>query len=100
MVASMAKISRPLPSPTVFRLRTSLRKASISARVERSGAISPRAGFAGVFGSAISSHSVRRDRKSVVSGKSVTVRVDLGGRRRIKKKKKIRTQRQDNRDNK
>src|SRR3546814_17286530 len=29
------------------------------------------------------------DRKSVVSGKSVSVRVDLGGRRSIKKKKKI-----------
>src|SRR3546814_11516600 len=28
-----------------------------------------------------------RDRKSVVSGKSVSVRVDLGGRRSIKKKK-------------
>src|SRR3546814_14084657 len=28
-----------------------------------------------------------RDRKSVVSGKSVSVRVDLGGRRVIKKKK-------------
>src|SRR3546814_4196466 len=28
-----------------------------------------------------------RDRKSVVSGKSVSVRVDLGGRRLIKKKK-------------
>src|SRR3546814_20376076 len=28
------------------------------------------------------------DRKSVVSGKSVSVRVDLGGRRIIKKKKK------------
>src|SRR3546814_20161648 len=31
------------------------------------------------------------DRKSVVSGKSVSVRVDLGGRRIIKKKKKKRT---------
>src|SRR3546814_11637024 len=30
-----------------------------------------------------------RDRKSVVSGKSVSVRVDLGGRRTLKKKKKI-----------
>src|SRR3546814_17958094 len=30
----------------------------------------------------------RQDRKSVVSGKSVSVRVDLGGRRIIKKKKK------------
>src|SRR3546814_18038080 len=29
------------------------------------------------------------DRKSVVSGKSVSVRGDLGGRRSIKKKKKI-----------
>src|SRR3546814_11368525 len=31
---------------------------------------------------------VGRDRKSVVSGKGVSVRVDLGGRRIIKKKKK------------
>src|SRR3546814_12709992 len=31
------------------------------------------------------------DRKSVVSGKSVSVRVDLGGRRIIKKKKRART---------
>src|SRR3546814_17358800 len=31
--------------------------------------------------------AVRRDRKSVVSGKSVSVGVDLGGRRIIKKKK-------------
>src|SRR3546814_138084 len=31
---------------------------------------------------------IERDRKSVVSGKSVSVRVDLGGRRIIKKKKK------------
>src|SRR3546814_13201037 len=32
---------------------------------------------------------VAEDRKSVVSGKSVSVRVDLGGRRIIKKKKHI-----------
>src|SRR3546814_15619970 len=32
---------------------------------------------------------VKTDRKSVVSGKSVSVRVDLGGRRTIKKKQKI-----------
>src|SRR3546814_19518570 len=31
--------------------------------------------------------SLERDRKSVVKGKSVSVRVDLGGRRIIKKKK-------------
>src|SRR3546814_14778804 len=30
------------------------------------------------------------DRKSVVSGKSVSVRVDLGGRRIIKKKRRVR----------
>src|SRR3546814_15020728 len=34
---------------------------------------------------------IPRDRKSVVSGKSVFVRVDLGGRRRLKKKKKHNT---------
>src|SRR3546814_41319 len=34
----------------------------------------------------------RRDRKSVVSGKSVSVRVDLGGRRLIKKKKTTKQQ--------
>src|SRR3546814_20843992 len=33
----------------------------------------------------------RRARKSVVSGKSVSVRVDLGGRRIIKKKKAVNT---------
>src|SRR3546814_16071856 len=32
---------------------------------------------------------LRRDRKSVVEGKSVSVRVDLGGRRLIKKKNRI-----------
>src|SRR3546814_13645411 len=32
---------------------------------------------------------IEGDRKSVVSGKSVSVRVDLGGRRIIKKKNKI-----------
>src|SRR3546814_17482087 len=36
--------------------------------------------------SASSQSHQRRDRKSVVSGKSVSVRVDLGGRRNIKKK--------------
>src|SRR3546814_11854850 len=31
--------------------------------------------------------AIRRDRKSVVEGKSVSVRVELGGRRRLTKKK-------------
>src|SRR3546814_20749536 len=34
-----------------------------------------------------SRYAITLDRKSVVSGKSVSVRVDLGGRRIIKKKK-------------
>src|SRR3546814_15506373 len=40
---------------------------------------------AGLFGSKIR----QIDRKSVVEGKSVSVRVDLGGRRIIKKKRKL-----------
>src|SRR3546814_20741797 len=47
--------------------------------------------FAEVFEFGIRSVAVPElsvDRKSVVSGKSVSVRVDLGGRRNIKKKKK------------
>src|SRR3546814_20751783 len=35
---------------------------------------------------------VLEDRQSVVSGKSAYVRVDLGGRRHIKKKKKLRNE--------
>src|SRR3546814_11842161 len=37
-------------------------------------------------------HAAQPDRKSVVSGKSVSVRVDLGGRRIIKKKNTINEQ--------
>src|SRR3546814_17328015 len=37
---------------------------------------------------AVATTHLRLDRKSVVSGKRVSVRVDLGGRRLIKKKKK------------
>src|SRR3546814_11027662 len=40
-------------------------------------------------GHTASSCLMLEDRKSVVSGKSVSVRVDLGGRRMIKKKKTI-----------
>src|SRR3546814_15041460 len=36
------------------------------------------------------------DRKSVVSGKSVSVRLDLGGRRLIKKKKQKQTNKESN----
>src|SRR3546814_15934766 len=37
--------------------------------------------------SGVASEQIQEDRKSVVSGKSVSVSVDLGGRRFIKKKK-------------
>src|SRR3546814_13894743 len=39
----------------------------------------------------------KRDRKSVVEGKSVSVRVDLGGRRVIKKKKPKAIRKRNNR---
>src|SRR3546814_20395454 len=42
----------------------------------------------GVRGTVADRYHVR-DRKRVVEGKSVSVRVDLGGRRRLKKKTKI-----------
>src|SRR3546814_19722073 len=38
--------------------------------------------------------AIAQDRKSVVEGKSVSVRVDLGGRRILKKKKETRRQTQ------
>src|SRR3546814_17041985 len=40
--------------------------------------------------------AIGRDRKSVVQGKSVSGRVDLGGRRNIKQKKNLHTERQHN----
>src|SRR3546814_20419023 len=42
--------------------------------------------YLGVIGLNGAFDDPRRDRKSVVEGKRVSVRVDLGGRRRIKKK--------------
>src|SRR3546814_21032818 len=49
-----------------------------------------------LFGALGRHRPCRPDRKSVVSGKSVSVRVDLGGRRIIKKKPQItKNQRQD-----
>src|SRR3546814_12059066 len=42
----------------------------------------------GEFVAELVDHALSVDRKSVVSGKSVSVRVDIGGRRDLKKKKK------------
>src|SRR3546814_20661826 len=43
--------------------------------------------------------AARSDRKSVVEGKSVSVRVDLGGSRHIKNKKNNRNEATDTQDN-
>src|SRR3546814_17249292 len=47
----------------------------------------PLSGFFGALPDAEVEEGAARDRKSVVSGTSVSVRVDLGGRRIIKQKK-------------
>src|SRR3546814_11145537 len=44
-------------------------------------------GYATIYGDLAGGYSVLKDRKSVVAGRSVSVRVDLGGRRFIKKKR-------------
>src|SRR3546814_13495652 len=45
------------------------------------------AAVSGITGIALTKLDILEDRKSVVKGKSVSIRVDLGGRRIIKKKK-------------
>src|SRR3546814_16098890 len=65
-----------------------------SGAINRKLAMSPRQALSTTSSTALSESASpapkaarRADRKSVVSGKSVSVRVDLGGRRLIKKKK-------------
>src|SRR3546814_19582678 len=65
-----------------LRLRASTRRAGFRTRPAGRGDFSDRRRRA-----ARPSCRYALDRKSVVSGKSVSVRVDLGGRRIIKKKK-------------
>src|SRR3546814_11865853 len=55
--------------------------------VSVNGEVDTRRGRQLVLGDVIALGGVSVDRKSVVEGKSVSVRVDLGGRRIIKKKK-------------
>src|SRR3546814_11077059 len=59
-----------------------------SLTVAPDGKVSGHAGCNGYFGSVIISGEALSDRKSVVEGKSVSVRVDLGVRRIIKKKRR------------
>src|SRR3546814_11290633 len=65
-------------------------RAACGAHRPRAGAPSPRRPVRRHPGRALAEvdAAVRADRKSVVSGKSVSVRVDLGGRRIIKQKTK------------
>src|SRR3546814_12077098 len=60
----------PWSNKSISRARLNCAGGSRNWGTDFSGAVRPR----------------RKDRKSVVSGKSVSVRVDLGGRRIIKKK--------------
>src|SRR3546814_21075442 len=55
--------------------------------------------YARLAGPHIDQHFLGQDRKSVVEGKSVSVRVDLGGRRIIKKKKDTRQPQTHNTNN-
>src|SRR3546814_18468497 len=66
-------------------VRSSLREARQSQR-QRAGASAQ--GFRSPARPAVDAGAGHLDRKSVVWGKSVSVRVDIGGRRLIKKKKK------------
>src|SRR3546814_20371080 len=61
----------------------------LRARVRRPACPRPSGARAG---RASAPHGRRRDRKSVVEGKSVSARVDLGGRRHIKKNQTFRNQ--------
>src|SRR3546814_19106234 len=63
-------------------------KASMAAFLVLGGlALAPQLASAAAGGWAEEEQARLRDRKSVVEGKSVSVRVDLGGRRIIKKNK-------------
>src|SRR3546814_12368679 len=82
-VGSRAEIWKKTPDSRACRAwRASLRR---SARAASSSALGRKAGVAG--GVMPRSRSIP-DRKSVVKGKNVSVRVDRGGRRIIKKKNK------------
>src|SRR3546814_19184115 len=62
----------------------------LAVRLTPSGATHSHGVTGGVYKARERIHRGIADRKSVVSGKSVSVRVDLGGRRIIKKNKNIR----------
>src|SRR3546814_16124270 len=69
-----------------------LQRRSALPRPPRSSSVTVSA-FRGQQGHSIASHAHKSaDRKSVVKGKSVSVRVDLGGRRIINNKKKNKEQ--------
>src|SRR3546814_14481518 len=73
---------RGAPAAVEGNLGGDCRQAPVGRAVDAQGKQSP-----ACAGHGRRLESARKDRKSGVSGKSVSVRVDLGGRRHIKKKK-------------
>src|SRR3546814_17815965 len=91
-VLSLQKISERinLPKTTTFRLlATMMESGYILQRGNQEYCLSHKfMSIASVDKSTFEIRDTARARKSVVSGKSVSVRVDPGGRRHLKKKKK------------
>src|SRR3546814_21089085 len=82
-----ARYNRPRPYSAAYRPRSSCKRFRRKHGPSTSSEPAPRKQGANGVGFA------PLDRKSVVSGKSVSVRVDLGGRRIIKKKNKQKSKR-------
>src|SRR3546814_11076984 len=78
MVGHADRVGGAVARQAVHRLARDLAGKLLVQRLRLLGRQPRRAGFGAARG--------RTDRKSVVEGKSVSVRVDLGGRRIIKKK--------------
>src|SRR3546814_12318348 len=82
---------RSFPSPRFKRRSSCLRESGITSQTKKKvwpgGSTRSQQRISKVSAKHLQSASEPADRKSVVEGKSVSVRVDLGGRRIMKKKK-------------
>src|SRR3546814_19466175 len=86
-IAATATIA-PTAGSATAPTGTITRAATIASTIGPSS-IAAGATIAATTGAIIAPATARPDRKSAVSGKSVSVRVDLGGRRILKKKNYI-----------